>query len=93
MTFSEPRVLGARPLTVALGSSTFERSTPRGSVPKQLLMKIEHREPMLIQEVFSIDGSSSERRQTFTVEIGAETLNPRPRGGGANRPRWEGSEL
>jgi hypothetical protein len=85
--------LTARPDFTGTWKLNLERSTLRGSIPKQLLMKIEHREPILIQEVWFTDDSGSERRQTFTVEIGSGTFNPIGGTTALTHSRWEGSEL
>ena len=72
----------------------FEKSTLRGQPPKQILMKIEHQEPKLIQSVHVIHETGHEERLTFTYETtGNETANPV--GGGTARccAQWIGREL
>lgn len=83
----------ARPDFTGTWKLSLDNSRLRGPTLKQLLMKIEHREPVLIQEVWFTDGSGSERRQTFTVEIGAETFNPISGLTARTHARWEGTEL
>ncbi len=46
-------------------------------------MKIEHRETVLIQEVFFTNGTGSEKQETSVIEAGAETLISHRRNDGA----------
>jgi hypothetical protein len=70
-----------------------EKSIMRGAMPKQILMKIEHRERVLIQQILFTDANGTEHRQTFTCQIGAES--PNSIGGAALRScaRRQGMEL
>jgi hypothetical protein len=67
----------------------FEKSTMRGPAPKQILIKIEHREPTLIQQILFTDAGGTEQRMTLTYEICAETANSI---GGARRLRVLGGK-
>lgn len=71
----------------------LERSTIRGPLPNHVVVKIEHEEPKLEQEVISIDSSGHERRQTFTCEIGLESINTVQGSTARTHARWEGAEL
>ena|ERR1700685_1327151 len=84
---------GSRPNFTGIWKMNCERSTLRGAVPKQILMKIEHREPALIQQILFTDANGIEHRQIFTCQIGAET--PNLIGGATLRScaRWQGAEL
>jgi hypothetical protein len=84
---------GSRPNFTGIWKMNCEKSTLRGPLPKQILMKIEHREPVLIQQILFTEAHGTERRQTFTCQIGAET--PNSIGGATLRScaRWQGMEL
>jgi hypothetical protein len=71
----------------------FEKSILRFSPPKRILMKIEHREPRLIQEIVVTNTGGTEQRTTFTYETGAETINSIGPSTARTRTRWEGMEL
>jgi hypothetical protein len=84
---------GSRPNFTGVWKLNSEKSTMRGAVPKQILVKIEHREPTLIQQILFTDANGTEQRQTFTCQIGSETPNSI---GGATLwscARWQGMEL
>jgi hypothetical protein len=84
---------GSQPNFTGIWKMNCEKSTMRGPVPKQILMKIEHREPALIQQILLTDAKGMEHRRTFTCQIGAET--PSSIGGATlrSRARWQGTEL
>ena len=71
----------------------LEKSVLRGSAPKQILVKIEHREPLLIQQILVADAGGPERRQTFIIEVGANTINTVNGTPARSRAQWEGKEL
>lgn len=73
--------------------ANLQKSVLRGSAPKQILVKIEHREPLLIQQILVVDGGGAERRQTFTIAIGGETINSIGGTPARSRAQWEGTEL
>ena len=82
-----------RPDFTGVWKFNISKSTMRGSAPQQLLMRIEHREPTIIQQILSTDGTGSEPRQTFAIEVGTETFNPIGGVTARSFARWEGSEL
>ena len=66
----------------------------RSLPPKELLMKIDHQEPRLVQEILVKHPSGDEQRLTFICDTaGSETVNSV--GGRAARSRafWEDTEL
>jgi hypothetical protein len=71
----------------------LEKSTIRGPQPKQVLMNIEHHDPILIQQVLLTDANGAEQRQVFTCRIGTEVKNSV--GGLELRSgsQWNGQEL
>ncbi len=56
-------------------------------------MKIEHREPTLVQEILMTDVGGTEARLTFTYEIGGETANSIGGSPAITHADWEGMEL
>jgi hypothetical protein len=84
---------GSLPNFTGTWKMNCEKSTMRGAVPKQILMKIEHREPVLIQRILFTDANGAEHGHTFTCQIGVET--PNSIGGATLRScaRWQGAEL
>jgi hypothetical protein len=71
----------------------FERSILRGSAPKRILVRIEHREPRLIQQILFTNAGGTEQRMTFTYETDVETTNSVGEGKARTHARWEGMEL
>jgi hypothetical protein len=71
----------------------FQRSILRGPAPKQILMKIEHREPRLIQQIHFTDVGGREQRITFRYETDAETTNFVGQATARTHACWEGTEL
>lgn len=72
----------------------LEKSTLRGPAPKELFMRIQHREPMLIQTMLLVAADGREQQQTFTYDTtGRESTNVTAGGEGRSRARWSGSEL
>jgi hypothetical protein len=71
----------------------LEKTVLRGPAPKQILMKIEHREPLLNQQILLTDAGGTERRQAFAFEIGGESANPVGGSTARTRAQWEGMEL
>ena len=65
----------------------------RGPAPKQILMKIEHREPVLVQQIFFTNAGGTEQRITLTYQVGSETTNSIGGATARTRARWEGMEL
>jgi hypothetical protein len=71
-----------------------ERSTFQGPAPKELLMRIQHRQPTLIQTILVVAADAGEQQLTFTYDTtGGETRNATGAGEGQSRTHWSGSEL
>ena len=66
----------------------IERSTLGAPAPKRIVMRIEHQEPRLIQEILVTDAGGSEQRLTFRYETGAETLDAVGDSTAHTRARW-----
>jgi hypothetical protein len=71
----------------------FEKSILRGPAPVQILMKIDHKEPKLVQQILVTIAGGKEQRMTFTLETGAETANPMGGSMARNHAWWQGNEL
>jgi hypothetical protein len=72
----------------------LEKSTFRGQSPKELLVKIDHRDPNLTQTMLIVAADGSEQQQTFTYETdGRESRTKLTLGEGQSRAHWSGSEL
>jgi hypothetical protein len=72
----------------------LEKSTFRGPLPKELLVRIEHREPHLTQTMLIVAADGVEQEQTFTYETtGRESTITTGLGDGQSRGHWNGSEL
>jgi hypothetical protein len=84
---------GARPNFTGIWKINCKKSTIRGSVTKQILMKIEHQEPALIQQILFTDASGTEHRQTFKFQIGAEASNSIGEATLRSCARWQGMDL
>ena len=82
-----------RPDFTGVWEMNLERSILRGSAPKRILVKIEHREPRLIQQIHLTNAGGTEQRMTFTYETDAETTNSVGEGTARTHVRWEGMEL
>jgi hypothetical protein len=71
------------------GESTF-----RGQAPKELLMKIQHRESTLVQTMLIVAADGGEQQQTFTYDTtGGESTNVVSGREGRSQVRWSDSEL
>lgn len=84
---------GSRPDFTGVWQMNLERSVMRGPAPGRILMKIEHREPGLIQQVLFTGAGGAEQRLTFTYQTGVETTNSVGAATVRTRARWEGAEL
>jgi len=82
-----------RPDFTGVWEMNFERSILRGPAPKRILVKIEHREPRLIQQIHLTNAGGTEQRMTFTYETDAETTNSVGEATARTHARWEGTEL
>jgi hypothetical protein len=83
----------SRPDFTGVWEMNFERSILRGSAPKRTVVRIEHREPQLIQDIRVTDVHGTEQRLTFTYQTGAETTNSVGEVTARTHARWEGTEL
>jgi hypothetical protein len=83
----------SRPDFTGVWEMNFERSILRGSAPKRILVKIEHREPRLIQQIHLTNAGGTEQRMTFMYETDAETTNSIGEATARTHARWEGMEL
>ena len=82
-----------RPDFTGLWKVDLEKSIIRGPAPKEILVRIEHREPTLIQQVLVTTASGKEQRQAFTCDSGTETTNSVSGVVIRTRARWEGVDL
>jgi hypothetical protein len=73
--------------------ANLEKSLLRGPARKEILVKIEHQGPLLIQQILLVEADGTERRQTFTIEIGGQTINSIGGTPARSRAQWEGREL
>ena len=73
--------------------ANLDESVLRGPARKQILVKIDHRGPLLIQQILVADAGGPERRQTFIIEVGANTINTVNGTPARSRAQWEGKEL
>jgi len=72
----------------------LDKSTFRGPAPKELLVKIEHREPTLIQTMLVVGADDNEQLLTFIYDTtGGESTIAVAGGEGQIRAHWRGSEL
>src|SRR5258708_40073614 len=72
----------------------LEKSTFRGQVPKELLVKIQHREPTLIQTILVVAADNGEQQLTFTYDTtGAQSTNATGAGEIQICAHWSGSVL
>jgi hypothetical protein len=71
------------------------KSTLRGPAPKEILTKIQHREPILTQTILVVAADGGEQELTFTYDTtGTESTNVTMAGGeGQSRAHWNGAEL
>jgi hypothetical protein len=70
------------------------KSTLRGEIPKKILVKIEHSEPNITQNVLVTSADDREQQMTFTFNTtGAETTNRLGGGVGRTKAQWRGSVL
>ncbi len=92
---------------VFLGSSTskkpnftgvwqvnLEKSTLRGQPVKELLVKITHEEPRILQQILVTYANGNEDRMTFTFETtGKESKNSMGGAAAQTKAHWEATEL
>jgi hypothetical protein len=83
----------SRPDFGGVWEMNFERSILRGPAPKRILMKIEHREAQLVQQIHLTNAGGTEQRVTFRYETDTETTNSVGEATARTHARWEGTEL
>jgi hypothetical protein len=65
------------------------RSAFRGPAPQDILIKIDHREPRLIQTMVIVTAGGEEQQLTFAYDIGGgESTNATPSGEVQSRAHW-----
>ena len=83
-----------RPNFTGFWRANLEKSALRGRPVKELLVKIEHKEPKIVQEILVGYSNGDEESMSFKFETTGEESNYSLRGGaGQTRARWEGAEL
>jgi hypothetical protein len=84
----------SKPDFSGLWQLSLEKSTFRGPAPKEILVKIDHREPTLVQSMHVIAADGGEQRLTFTYDTaGSESTITVTAGEGSCHAQWKGSEL
>jgi len=72
----------------------LEKSTFRGSPPREIVSTIQHREPILTQTTRVVAADGGERQWTFTFDTsGSDSTNTTAAGDVQSRAHWNGSEL
>ena len=72
----------------------LEKSTFRSQAPKEILVKIQHRDPTLVQTMLVVAADGAERLLTFTYDTaGGESTNAMADQEVQSRARWRGAEL
>jgi hypothetical protein len=82
-----------RPDFSGIWELNLEKSILRGPAPKRILVKIEHREPELVQQILITYADGNKLRMTAMFETGASRDNLIGRATMRTHARWEGSEL
>jgi hypothetical protein len=84
----------SRPDFSGIWQLNVEKSTLRARTPGQILMKIEHAEPNLVQQILVTQKDGAENILVFTYETtGRETRQPQAGETARSRAHWEGAEL
>lgn len=84
----------SQPDFTGLWEVNFEKSTMRGQQPSRILMKIEHREPKVIQMIFVSHATGAEERLTFEYTTdGEESINSIRGNLCRTRAHWDRMEL
>ena len=83
-----------RPNFTGIWQVNLEKSTLRGKPVKQLLMKIEHDEPRVVQGILVSYVNGDDESLTFAFETtGKENKNTLGRATARTKAHWEGAEL
>ena len=71
----------------------FDKSTLRGQAPKEIVMKIDHREPSVLQQMNVTYEDGRKQRLTFEYRTTGEETRHAAGGTARSRARWEDAEL
>jgi hypothetical protein len=82
-----------RPNFSGVWELNLEKSVLRGPAPKRILMRIEHREPKLVQRILVTYADGREMRMAFAYETGTSSENSVGGMTVKTQARWEGREL
>ena len=97
MVGSRPNAMSttqSRPDFSGMWSLNVCKSTLRGEIPKKILVKIEHSEPDIRQDVLITSADDKQQQMRFTFNTtGAETTNRLGVGVGRTKAHWRGSVL
>lgn len=85
--------LDSRPNLTGIWELNLDRSVMLGPPFKEMLVRLDHREPMLLQQILFTDNSDTEHWQEVRYEVGAETVNTINGVPVRSNARWEGAEL
>jgi hypothetical protein len=83
----------SRPDFTGVWRLNIEKSVFRGPKPRHMVVKLDHREPILIQQILYVDTSGLQHRLNFKYEIGGESTNQIGGARATSRTMWEGTEL
>jgi aspartate racemase len=74
--------------------ANLAKSTLRIPIPRELLVDIDHREPVIVQRMTVVAVDGAEQQLTFTYRTdGQQSSNVTPNGEAQTRARWVGSVL
>jgi len=82
-----------RPDFSGIWEFNLEKSILRGPAPKRILVKIQHREPDLVQQILITHADGSKQRMRAEFRTGASSENLLEGTTMQTRARWEGREL
>jgi|ERR1017187_42466 RimJ/RimL family protein N-acetyltransferase len=83
-----------RPDFTGIWRANLEKSILRGPAPREILHRIEHRDPHLDQEILLAQASGNEQRLIFSYNTtGDETTNSIGARTARTRAWWDGAEL
>lgn len=89
-----PKSFQLRPDFTGIWRANLEKSILRGPVPREILHRIEHREPHLDQEIRVAEADGNEQHLIFSYNTaGDETTNLIAGKTARTRALWDGNEL
>jgi len=89
-----PKSSQLRPDFTGIWRANLEKSILRGPVPREILHRIEHREPHLDQEILVAQADGNEQHLIFSYNTtGDETTNLIGGKTARTRALWDGNEL